>query len=60
MNILTTILCMGIILGQSRKNARAHVTVTYPGTGEISIDGKGIDYFRKIQSKEQASVFEFR
>lgn len=38
---------------QSKKNARAHVTVTYPGTGEISIDGKGIDYFNKMQSKEQ-------
>lgn len=53
-------LCMRIILGQSKKNARAHVTVTYPGTGEISIDGKGIDYFNKMQSKEQASVFQFR
>ncbi|XP_014242600.1 28S ribosomal protein S9, mitochondrial-like isoform X2 [Cimex lectularius] len=36
-----------------RKSARAEVTVIYPGTGNISINGKGIEYFSTIQARNQ-------
>lgn len=36
-----------------RKNARADVTVYYPGTGKLSINGKGIEFFDDIQAREQ-------
>ncbi|XP_050429959.1 28S ribosomal protein S9, mitochondrial [Adelges cooleyi] len=36
-----------------RKDARANVTVYYPGTGKLSINGKGIEFFEDIQPREQ-------
>lgn len=36
-----------------RKDARADVTVYYPGTGKLSINGKGIEFFDDIQAREQ-------
>jgi len=36
-----------------RKDARADVTVFYPGTGKLSINGKGIEFFDYIQAREQ-------
>ncbi|XP_067013102.2 small ribosomal subunit protein uS9m isoform X2 [Anabrus simplex] len=36
-----------------RKAARAEVTVRSPGTGKISINGKGIEYFEGVQPREQ-------
>ncbi|XP_050548651.1 28S ribosomal protein S9, mitochondrial [Daktulosphaira vitifoliae] len=36
-----------------RKDARADVTVYYPGTGKLSINGKGIEFFEDIQPREQ-------
>ncbi|VVC30336.1 Ribosomal protein S9,Ribosomal protein S5 domain 2-type fold,Ribosomal protein S5 domain 2-type fold [Cinara cedri] len=36
-----------------RKSARADVTVFYPGTGKLSINGKGIEFFDDIQAREQ-------
>lgn len=38
-----------------RKTARGHVTVKVPGTGLITINGEGIDYFKDTQSREQVS-----
>jgi len=35
-----------------RKSARGEVKVTMPGTGKFSINGKGLDYFETIQSRE--------
>ncbi|XP_073981102.1 small ribosomal subunit protein uS9m-like isoform X2 [Rhodnius prolixus] len=36
-----------------RKNARANVTVRNPGTGLLSINGKDIEYFTTVQSRNQ-------
>ncbi|CAI6345467.1 unnamed protein product [Macrosiphum euphorbiae] len=38
-----------------RKDARADVTVYYPGTGKLSINGKGIEFFDDIQAREQVN-----
>lgn len=38
-----------------RKRARGDVTVKMPGTGIISVNGKGIDYFKDTQPREQVS-----
>lgn len=43
------------ITGNSKRDARAHVTVTYPGTGKLNIDGKGLEFFKNIRAKEQVS-----
>ncbi|KAL1517412.1 hypothetical protein ABEB36_001179 [Hypothenemus hampei] len=39
-----------------RKRATASVTVRSPGTGKITINDLGIDYFNGVQQREQASV----
>jgi len=36
-----------------RKRARGDVTIRCPGTGQISINGKDIDYFEDKQAREQ-------
>ncbi|CAG9795791.1 unnamed protein product [Diatraea saccharalis] len=36
-----------------RKKARGEVTIRYPGSGKISINGKDITYFEDIQPREQ-------
>ncbi|KAK9511472.1 hypothetical protein O3M35_000120 [Rhynocoris fuscipes] len=41
-----------------RKCARADVTVRSPGTGLISINGKDIEYFSTIQSRNQVSFIQ--
>jgi len=35
-----------------RKSARGEVKVTVPGTGKFNINGKGLDFFRYVQSRE--------
>ncbi|XP_055631270.1 28S ribosomal protein S9, mitochondrial isoform X2 [Toxorhynchites rutilus septentrionalis] len=36
-----------------RKSARGDVTVYFPGTGKISVNGQDITYFEDVQSREQ-------
>lgn len=40
-----------------RKKARGDVTVKFPGSGKISINGQDITYFEYDQSREQVSVY---
>lgn len=42
-----------LILDCPRKDARADVTVYYPGSGKLSINEKGIEFFDDIQAREQ-------
>jgi len=42
-----------------RKDARADVTVFYPGTGKLSINGKGIEFFDDIQAREQVNKIKY-
>lgn len=44
-----------LFLDCPRKDARADVTVYYPGTGKLSINGKGIEFFDDIQAREQVN-----
>lgn len=46
-----------LFLDCPRKEARADVTVYYPGTGKLSINGKGIEFFDDIQAREQVNTF---
>lgn len=43
-NVIKTVL--------QKKSARADILVTVPGTGQFKINGKGLDYFKRIQSRE--------
>lgn len=36
----------------AKKTARGDVLVTMPGTGEFLINGQGLEYFKRIQSRE--------
>lgn len=40
-----------------RKKARADVTIRYPGTGLIQINGEDVTYFKDMQPREQVSHF---
>lgn len=44
-----------LFLDCPRKSARADVTVYYPGTGKLSINGKDIGFFDNIQAREQVN-----
>ena len=46
---------MSFLLDCPRKSARADVTVKSPGTGVITINGQGIEYFKSIQARNQVT-----
>lgn len=54
-NTIILFVKLNIFLDCPRKDARANVTVYYPGTGKLSINEKGIEFFDDIQAREQVN-----
>lgn len=42
-----------------RKRARGDVTIRSPGTGKVTINGESIDYFERVENREQVSNCRF-